>query len=375
MLDTCLSRKENRVAGNRSLHEAHAAKRDEFYTRLPDIEAELKHYKAQLRDKVILCNCDDPYESGFFKYFAVNFNALGLRKLIATCYDPSPIAYTQLSLFGDEVTIKNDRRRAYKIEIVEVDDYNGDGAVDLSDVRYLLKNDKNALSKLVGNGDFRSEECVELLKEADVVITNPPFSLFREYVAQLIEHDKKFLIIGNQNAITYKSIFPLISGGKIWLGYNGGAQEFMVPDDYEKGSVYVSDDGVRLAKFGNICWFTNLDTTKRHEPFHGYKKYDPAEYPKYDNYDAIEVSKVADIPCDYFPSETCNGVMGVPITFLYKYNPEQFEIVAFRKGNDGKDLVYSLSRDENRGGVLIRPYFRILVRRRPQTERRREETV
>ena len=197
------------MAGNKSLRQADRAKQDEFYTQLADIENELKHYKEQLSGKIIFCNCDDPYESNFFKYFAMNFNILGLKKLIATCYDSSPIAYSQLSIFPDiqEKKIPNTHRHAYKIEICEVEDYNQDGAVDLSDVEYLLKNKKNIMTLLNGNGDFRSEECIELLKEADIVVTNPPFSLFREYVAQLIAYNKKFIIIGNQNAITYQDIF------------------------------------------------------------------------------------------------------------------------------------------------------------------------
>lgn len=207
------------MAGNSNLRNANKAKQDEFYTQLADIENELKHYKEHFVDKVVFCNCDDPYESNFFKYFAMNFNHLGLKKLIATCYDSSPIAYAQTSLFVDlEKTIINKSRKAYKIEITEVKDYNHDGAVDLADVEYLLKNDRNTLSLLQGTGDFRSEECIELLKQSDIVVTNPPFSLFREYVAQLIEYDKKFLILGNMNAITYREIFPLLKENKMWAG-------------------------------------------------------------------------------------------------------------------------------------------------------------
>ncbi len=341
------------MANNSNLHKAHRDKVDEFYTQLSDIENELKHYKEYFKDKIILCNCDDPYESNFFKYFAMNFNYLGLKKLIATCYDSSPVAYTQFSFFGvnENKTYPNKNRHAYKIEINEVSDMNNDGAVDLSDVRLLLQNKKNTLVHLKDDGDFRSDECIEFLKQADIVVTNPPFSLFREYVAQLFKYNKKFLIIGNQNAITYKEIFPLISSNKLWLGHNNGAQKFQVPLHFEKNNTFIQN-GVRYAKFGNICWFTNLETFKRHTMLPLYKHYTPLEYPKYDNYDAINVDKVSDIPYDY------DGVMGVPITFIDKYNPEQFEIVAFRKGNDGKDLVYSLS---NGGGV--QPYFRILIRR------------
>jgi len=211
------------MSGNANLGNAKKAKNDEFYTQISDIEGELKNYREQFKGKTVFCNCDDPYESNFFKYFALNFNVLGLKRLIATSFDASPIAYTQLSMFGDEKSVLNKNRRAYKIEISEVDDYNGDGAFDLSDVKYLLKNKQNSLALLSGNGDFRSDECVELLKEADIVCTNPPFSLFREYVAQLIKYEKKFLIIGNQNAITYKEIFPLLKDDVLWLGYKSGA--------------------------------------------------------------------------------------------------------------------------------------------------------
>ena len=311
---------------NKTLQAARKEKNDEFYTQLADIENELKHYRQHFEGKTVLCNCDDPYESNFFKYFAMNFNFLKLKKLIATCYDSSPIAFTQLSLLGDGKTIPNGSRKAYRIELTGVKDYNGDGAIDLADVEYMLRYGDNPPKKLNGNGDFRSEECLKLLKQADIVVTNPPFSLFREYVAKLIEYDKKFIIIGNQNAITYKEIFPLLKDNKMWLGYNSGAQIFRVPATIERKNLFVRD-GVTYAKFGNICWYTNLEQPKRHELLPLYKKYTPEEYPKYDNYDAIEVSKVADIPCDYFPSESSNGDMGVPITFLDKYNPEQFEII------------------------------------------------
>ncbi len=334
---------------NKTLHEAKRQKADEFYTQLCDIEKELKHYKSHFEDKIVLCNCDDPFESNFFKYFALNFNSLKLKKLIATCYDSSPIAYAQQSLFSEikEKVFINQDRHAYKIVISEVDDFNNDGAVDLSDVRHLLLNDKNTFEMLKGNGDFRSDECVELLKNADIVVTNPPFSLFRDYVALLMKYNKQFLIIGNQNAITYKEIFPLLKDNKVWLGINSGAQQFRVPDYFEKDNTYVDANGVKYAKFGNICWYTNLDTPKRHEKLILYKTYNPIDYPKYDNYDAINVDKVADIPCDYLPSDNCNGDMGVPITFLDKHNPEQFELVKFRKGDDGKDLTYTQTTSDN----------------------------
>ena len=338
------------MAGNQNLHAAARAKKDEFYTQMEDIANELKHYKEHFRGKTVLCNCDDPYESNFFKYFALNFNALGLRKLIATCFDGSPVQGNELLFdFGDGT---DEKKIAYKVEITEVSDLNGDGRVDLADVRYLLKNDHNVLTTLKQHGDFRSAECIELLKQADIVCTNPPFSLFREYVAQLIAFDKKFLIIGNQNAITYKEIFPLIKENRLWLGFKAGDMAFRVPENYEaRETRYWQDEtGQKWRSMGNICWFTNLDHKKRHEELVLYKSYTPEEYPKYDNYDAINVNKTADIPCDYF------GAMGVPITFLDKYSPEQFEIV----GNE-----YSLNIEKGRGYVNgKRMYGRIFIRRK-----------
>ncbi|MBE7089475.1 MAG: modification methylase [Clostridiales bacterium] len=305
-------------------------KADEFYTQLIDIENELKHYKEDFKNKIVFCNCDDPYESNFFKYFAMNFNHLGLKKLIATSYDSSPIAYTQLSLFDmPEKLIHNKNRKAYKIEISEVSDFNNDGAVDLSDVEYLLKNKKNSLTLLNGDGDFRSDECIELLKQADIVVTNPPFSLFREYVSQLIEYNKKFLIIGNINALTYKEIFKLVQTQQIWAGYIFNKTiEFEVPHTY-KGVVR---NGKKYGKVPSITWFTNIDNKKRNEELIMYKTYSKDEYAQYYKYNAINVNKVADIPCDY------DGVMGVPITFLDKYNPEQFEIIGFGAGELGREI-------------------------------------
>ena len=219
---------------NKNLHSAKTNKKDEFYTQLDDISKELKYYKEHFKNKVIYCNCDDPYESNFFKYFALKFEVLGLKKLIATCYTGSPIANRQLSLFPDEIEEEKTTRNSHKIEITEIPDLNKDGAVDLVDVELLLANDRNHLTRLKGDGDFRSKECIELLKQADIIVTNPPFSLFREYISQLVEYDKKFLIIGNVNAITYKEIFKLIKENKLWLGANihSGDREFEVPDDY-----------------------------------------------------------------------------------------------------------------------------------------------
>lgn len=330
---------------NQNLHDAKRAKKDEFYTQLSDIENELKHYKHHFKGKVVFCNCDDPYESNFFKYFANNFNYLGLKKLIVTCFNGSPISGTELPLFEDDA---EPERIAYKVEITEISDVNGDGRVDLADVEHLIKNKKNVLTKLEGNGDFRSEECIKLLKEADIVVTNPPFSLFRDYVDQLVLYNKKFLILGNMNAITYKELFPLIKNNKMWIGYGFNLSlVYRTPykNDLDSNRAFVRQRGYNpdeYIKVPAIAWFTNLDHKKRHEELILYKKYSPNDYRKYDNYDAINVDKVSEIPCDY------DGVMGVPITFLDKYNPEQFEIVEFRKGADGKDLVYSV-REERRG--------------------------
>ena len=315
---------------NRNLQNATSAKKDEFYKQLPDIERELKHYKAQFRGKVVYCNCDDPFESNFFKYFAANFNALRLKKFIITSYVKSPIVGGQLPLFEME-GLKPSGKEPFKIEIKEVTDINKDGAINLDDVEYLLKHDKTTATPLRGDGDFRSDECLKLLKKADIIVTNPPFSLFRDYVAQLVEYEKKFLILGNQNAILYKEIFMLIKENNLWLGYdNGGTKWFQVPDDYDipTESRKKIENGVKYFSMGSIMWFTNLDTTKRHEKLNLYKKYTPEKYPKYDNYDAIEVSRYLEIPMDY------EGAMGVPITFLDKYNPDQFEIIGSNRGID-----------------------------------------
>lgn len=321
---------------NTDLNKAAMAKKDEFYTQLTDIEKEMRNYRNYFAGKVVFCNCDDPFESNFFKYFAMNFNALGLKKLIATCYVSSPVTGTELEYYigkngqlsfmpiTDNIT-KEDTKKPYKVEITEVTDENKDNRVDLADVEYLLKNKKNMLTLLEGDGDFRSDECIELLKEADVVITNPPFSLFREFVAQLVTYEKDFLIIGNINAITYKEVFPLIMQNKMWLGasIHSGDREFRVPDSYplQAAGYRVDENGTKYIRVKGVRWFTNLDFDARHEDLILYKRYTPDKYPRYDNYDAIEVSKTADIPCDYFEN------MGVPITFLDKFNPDQFELI------------------------------------------------
>ncbi len=358
---------------NKNLHTAHEEKRDEFYTQLIDIEKELKNYKKQFKGKVIYCNCDDPFESNFFKYFALNFDVLGLKKLIATSYKPSPIANTQLELFGNNKTLKKSKGRpkttANKFIINEVSDLDGDGAFDLKDIAIQLKaNKKNEWSPLKNDGDFKSPESTELLRQADIIVTNPPFSLFREYVAQLVEHKKKFLIIGNLNAVKYNYIFKLIKNNKCWLGYNNGAKTYQVPDNYEKKNIFVGDDGKKYAKMGNTCWFTNLDISKRHELLTSYKKYSPKKYLKYDNYDAIEVSKLVEIPQDY------DGVMGVPITFIDKYNPDQFEILGIyddkREKNDAfiqGEPTYVDEQHKSYVGPVLQGralYTRVLIKRK-----------
>lgn len=349
---------------NKNLNAAKLAKKDEFYTQLSDIERELQHYWHHFRGKVVLCNCDDPYESNFFKYFALRFNQLCLKKLICTCYNGSPVQGDELMIdFGD---FSDDPKKiAFKVEITEVKDMNGDGAVDLSDVQYLLKNDKNVLS-LLKTGDFRDPECIELLKEADIVVTNPPFSLFREYIGQLIKYDKKFLIIGNQGAIIYKEIFPYVINNKIWLGYGfkGGAAHFVSP--YEDIAT-ATDHKEGMIRVSGVHWFTNLEIPKRNEFLDLVCRYSEQEYPYFDNYNAINVNKTTDIPFDY------DGIMGVPITFLDKYNPEQFEIIWQASGNTRasapKEILESLGytiHPQDRGGCGVvngkRQYSRILIR-------------
>ena len=317
------------MAGNKFLHAANRAKQDEFYTQLSDIEKELKHYRKHFSGKTVYCNCDDPTISNFFRYFELNFAKLGLKRLITTCYKNR-----QTDIFS-----RHDMKAAAGVEYV------GNGT-------------QPAVFQLKEDGDFRSSECIELLKQADIVVTNPPFSLFREYIAQLVEYGKKFVVIGSMNAITYKEAFPLIKSDWLWLGHGPAGKDmlFDVPEDYarelvrnkKEGSAYRLVDGVIKGRLGNAVWFTNLDHKKRHEDLILYKKYSPDEYPKYDNYDAINVNKTEHIPVDY------GGEMGVPITFLDKHNPDQFQIIRFRKGNDDKDLSIN--------GKC--PYFRIVIRNR-----------
>ncbi|MFA7446547.1 MAG: adenine-specific methyltransferase EcoRI family protein [Flavobacteriaceae bacterium] len=315
----------DKKAKNSNLHKAKDNKKDEFYTQLSDIERELKYYKHHFKDKVVYCNCDDPRVSNFFHYFSYNFEKLGLKKLITTCYKNQ-----EMDLFS-----QNDSEQAIYLE------YNGD-----KNGNFVPDPNEIGIKHLKGDGDFRSKESIDLLTQADIVVTNPPFSLFREYVAQLIEYDKKFVIVGHQNAITYKEIFKLIKENKLWLGYGfkGGAGHF-INQHYEDYAT-ATDRKEGMIRVSGVHWFTNLEINKRHEDLILYKTYNEEEYPKYDNYNAIEVSKTKDIPMDY------TGVMGVPITFLDKYNPDQFEIVKFRKGDDDKDLSIN--------GKC--PYFRILIR-------------
>ncbi len=326
------------MAKNTDLGAARTAKKDEFYTQLTDIEKEMRYYRKHFKGKTVLCNCDDPFESNFFKYFALNFNRLGLKKLIATCYYSSPIVGQQLQYgcdangqmtfsFEDKAVEENKSKRPYKAVVTQVYDKKGDGGVDMLDVAELFRSGENELVELEGDGDFRSPECLDLLDEADIVVTNPPFSLFRDYVAVLMEHQKHFIIIGNVNAITYKEIFPLIMENKLWFGasIHSGDRKFYVPDDYPLNAAGcgVDEDGKRYIRVKGVRWYTNLDLKQRHEEMILVKRYSPEEYPKYVNYNAIEVAKTSDIPCDYA------GLMGVPITFLDKYSPEQFEIVGF----------------------------------------------
>lgn len=318
---------------NRTLHIAKSSKRDEFYTQLSDIESELKHYKEHFKNKVVFCNCDDPRVSNFFHYFSYNFENLGLKKLVTTCYKNQ-----EKDLFGLE-----ESENAVFLEYTG--DKNGNNIPDAEEI---------GVKPLKGDGDFRSKESIDLLKQADIVVTNPPFSLFREYVDQLVKYEKKFLIIGNINAITYKEIFKLIKENKVWLGINmgRGISGFIVPEHYELYGTETNIDsfGNRIISPNNCLWLTNLDTFKRHEDINLTKTYygNEIEYPKYDNYDAINVNKTQDIPMDY------DGFMGVPITFLHKYNPEQFELIKFRKGNDERDLSIN--------GKC--PYFRIIIKNR-----------
>ena len=362
-----------RMAGNSNLNSAKTARKDEFYTQLSDIEKELRYYRRHFAGKTVLCNCDDPFESNFFKYFVLNFNRLGLKKLIATCYAGSPIANRQLSLFdviGQEA--EANANRPYKAVVTTVYDKTGDGGVDMLDVEALFRSGENELTELEGDGDFRSPECLALLDEADIVVTNPPFSLFREYLSTLIEHQKSFIIIGNVNAVKYKEVFPLFMQDRIWLGasIHSGDRAFYVPDDYPldaAGCGIDEESGRKFIRVKGVRWFTNLDIKQRHEEMILVQRYSIESNPTYDNYKAIEVSKTADIPYDY------SGLMGVPITFFDKYNPEQFEIIWQASGNTRasapkevlKKLGYVQDKEDRGGCCLLngkRCYDRVFIR-------------
>ena len=332
----------------KDLAQAKDAKKDEFYTQLSDIEKELIHYRDYFRDKVVFCNCDDPYESNFFKYFALNFNALGLKKLIATCYDGSPIAQQELPLFPEAET--EPKRKAYKVEISEVPDLDGNGSTDLADVQLLLKSSAhNVKAELKQNGSFDSPECIELLKQADIVATNPPFSLFKEFLSLVVKYDKQFIIIGNTNALHYKEMFSLFQQDKIRTGYTNFnvGMYFQVPDTYEK--FHHIENGKKMARVSTSCWYTNLPVLKHKEELILIKHYTPEEYLTYDNYDAINVNTYTDIPCDY------EGVMGVPITFLDKFAPSQFEILGTSTFDMEKGAPYIKGK---------RIYERVLIRKK-----------
>lgn len=331
--------------GNRQLGRAKRAKEDEFYTRLEDIERELAHYKEHFRGKTVLCNCDDPRVSNFFHYFAYQFESLGLRRLVTTCYkNQTPDLFSQ-----------HNSERAIWLEYFG--DRNGNRVPDPEEI---------GIHELQGDGDFRSPECIELLRQADIVVTNPPFSLFREYVAQLVQYDKKFLIVGNMNETHYKETFSLIMGNRMWLGYGNGDMAFRVPTYYEERNTrfWVDESGQKWRSLGNACWFTNLDIEKRHEEQILFKRYTPDEYPTYENFDAIDVGKVTDIPCDWF------GMMGVPDTFLYKHNPDQFEIVGLGCGDLAKRIGVGKNHRGRtdvafkKDGEFKCPYSRIIIRRR-----------
>lgn len=355
----------NKKSRNATLNHAFIVKKDEFYTNYEDVSRELvKHYK-NLSGKTVLCNCDDPFESAFFRFFVLHFDKIGLAKLISTCYTGSPIAGQEYPL--EEAT------RAYKAVVTEVPAeplVRPDGSLDLE---ALFAMPGNSLVHLVGDGDFRSEECEALLEEADLVATNPPFSLFREYIGLLGHHGKDFIILGNMNAATSKEIFPLFRDDRIWYGESirSGDRKFYVPDSYPLNAANcgVDERGRRFIRVKGVRWFTNLDTGRRHEPIALTRHYAPDEYLRYENYDAIEVGRTQDIPVDY------DGIMGVPITFLDKYSPDQFEIVMLANGNartnvSAKTLaeVNYRAHSEDRGGVGIingrRVYARILIRRK-----------
>ena len=334
---------------NTNLQLAKNAKYDEFYTTYETIEKEMSHYKKHFKNKIVFCNCDDPFESNFCKFFLRNFNVLKLKRLICTSFSASKVIGTQVTLWDNESDMVA-QGNGYILDVTNI----CNGEEELSDeyVTHFLLQSKS-IQKLQGNGDFRSEECLRYLRECDIVVTNPPFSLFKELVAEIIKYKKNFLIIGNQNALTYKEIFPLIQKNEVWTGYQFGEMKFRVPDSSEPRSTryWVDETGQKWRSLGNAMWLTNLDNDRRHERLPMTKKYTPEEYPKYDNYDAINVKRITDIPYDY------TGVMGVPITIINRYNSEQFEIVG--EANHGSDNEYDLFMPKINGKLIFK---RILIK-------------
>lgn len=344
---------------NNNLKKAKAGKNDEFYTELTDIEKELRHYKEHFKGKTVFCNCDDPRVSNFFHFFSYNFERFGLKRLIATCYKSQ----------DSDLFSQNNSERAIYLEYTG--DKNGNNVPDVNEI---------GIKHLQGDGDFRSQECIELLKQADIVVTNPPFSLFREYVAQLVEYDKKFVIIGNLNALTYRDIFKLVKENKLWFGHSihSGDREFRVPADYplNAASSRIDEEGNKYIRVKGVRWYTNLDFNERHEDLILYKKYNEEEYHKYENFDAINVDVTKDIPVDY------PGAMGVPITFIDKYNPDQFEIIGLGISNSGIEIGVQPYKPEHKkyrkevqkrgavdgdlymmkNGIVEVPYARILIK-------------
>ena len=351
--------------GNATLNSAFIVKKDEFYTQYEDVAKEISKHKEQLKGKNILCNCDDPFESAFFRFFVLNFEKLKLARLVSTCYADSQIAGQEYPLEG--------MTSAYKAVITEIPDETlkrPDGSLDLET---LFAMQGNSLVHLSGDGDFRSDECVALLEEADIVVTNPPFSLFREYISLLERYEKSFIILGNMNAVTYKEVFPLFRDNKVWYGESirSGDRKFYVPDGYplNAASCGIDDKGRRFIRVKGVRWFTNMETSKRHEPIELTCSYTSDEYPQYENYNAINVSRTQNIPFDY------DGIMGVPITFLDKYSPDQFEILMLANGNARTNVSSNTLTEvgyhqhpEDRGGVGIingqRVYVRVMIRRK-----------
>lgn len=361
------------MAGHKDLVNAKAARKDEFYTQLTDIEKEMRYYRSHFKGKTVLCNCDDPFESNFFKYFVLNFNRLGLKKLIATCYAGSPIAGSQLDLsaFIDMKGWSEEKPKTvpYKAIVTTVYDKDGDGAVDMFDVAELFRSGENELTELSGDGDFRSEECIKLMDESDIVVTNPPFSLLAEHVSLLVQHEKKFIIIGSIASILIREIFQLFKNNEAWLGasIHSGDRKFYVPDDYplEAATCGIDENGKRFIRVKGVRWYTNLEYPQRHEDLILYKKYTPDEYPTYDNFDGINIVNTSEIPYDYY------GYMGVPVSFFDVYNPSQFEICGLGSGDAAKqlgvtknhrgrtDLAYTTPEGKHKC-----PFTRVIIRRK-----------